>query len=48
MGKEKRQQRKEREESIRESKYNKWYKEIVKEEIPVYLREGTKEKNGEK
>lgn len=48
MGKEmggKRQQKKEREKSIRESKYNRWYKEIVEEGIPAYLKEGRKQEN---
>lgn len=39
--------REEKKKSIRESKYNKC-KKIVEKGIPVYLREGRKEENGEK
>lgn len=45
---EKRQQREERENSIRKTKYNKCYKEIVEEGIPIYLREGRKEEKSSK
>lgn len=36
--KDKERQRKERWKKIRESKYNRWYKEIKKEEISGYLK----------
>lgn len=38
-----RQQREEREEKIREAKYNKWYKIVKEEQVPEYIREDRKE-----
>lgn len=43
MGGDKRQQREEREEKIREAKYNKWYKIVKEEQVPEYIREDKKE-----
>lgn len=40
MKRDKEEQRKERWERIRNSKFNKWYKEVKGEGIPKYLKKG--------
>lgn len=42
---EKRRQKEEREKNIRESRYNRWYKEVIQEEISEYIRVGRKEES---